>query len=209
MSDTADQDTLELRRLRLEERRYLADILKWAIVAVGAVVSFYVIDVGKLRLEEFRSRAENQRLLLKEYLTATEATQPDVWKRKLHILAKYSDDERIRSWAKSQFDYVQGYAEKYTLYREALKVSSQLVRRISSKDAQREAARARFEQLYWADLPFAGEDRPVAEKMVDFRNALMAAENSPGDEGNWNSLEIALKHLADTLKQSMPKEPEI
>src|SRR5437867_1486943 len=112
MSSTPNPDTLELRRLRLEERRYLSEILKWVIVAAGAVISFYVIDVGKLRLEEFRTRAEYQRSLLKEYLTATETAQPEVWKRKLHVLATYSNDNQIRSWAKEQSKYVEDYAEK-------------------------------------------------------------------------------------------------
>jgi hypothetical protein len=209
MSDTANQDSLELRKLRLEERRYLADIVKWVIIAVGTVISFYVIDVGKLNLEKFKASAENQRLLLKEYLTATETVQPEVWKRKLHVLANYSDDPHIRSWSEAQLRYIQDYAGKDALYRETLKVASQLVHWPSSKDPQRELARNRFEQLYWADLPFAKEDGPVVDGMVKFRELLLLAEANPNKPGRWADLDIALIHLAQALQQSQPKEPPI
>ncbi|MBZ5507224.1 MAG: hypothetical protein LAO78_17330 [Acidobacteriia bacterium] len=209
MSDSVNQDALELRKLRLDERRYLADIVKWVIVAIGTVVSFYVIDVGKLNLEKFKASAENQRLLLKEYLTATETVQPEVWKRKLHVLANYSDDPHIRSWSEVQLKYIQDYAEKDALYRETLKVSSQLVHWTSNKDPQRELARTRFEQLYWADLPFAKEDAPVIAGMIEFRRVLLLAEAKPNDPNRWASLDIALIQLAKALKESQPKDPTL
>src|SRR5262245_36218721 len=110
------------------------EIAKWIIVALGAVVSFYVIDVGKLRLEEFRSRAENQRSLLTAYLNATEAVQPDVWKRKLRVLQTFSDDARIREWAGQELEYIQNFAALDALYVETMRVAAQLVSRSSVKD---------------------------------------------------------------------------
>ena len=72
---------LERSRFELDRIRHRADILKWIVVAVGAVISFAVIDFGKLQLERFRATAENRRELLNSYLKATEAPEPDVWKR--------------------------------------------------------------------------------------------------------------------------------
>jgi len=125
--DEAAQMALELRKVRLEEWRFMGEIAKWLIAGVAAVVSFYVIDFGKLKLEEFKSRAENQRQLLQAYLSATESVQPDVWKRKLRVLQTYSDDDRIRKWAGGELQFIEQYAELNALYRETLKVASQLV----------------------------------------------------------------------------------
>jgi hypothetical protein len=118
MSGIEDPTSLEQKRLRLEESRFRYDVLKWAMVVIGAIVSFYVIDVGKLRLEEFRSRAENQRALLQSYLGATESVQPDVWKRKLLVLQTFSDDQSIRDWAAGQLKYIENFAALDALYRE-------------------------------------------------------------------------------------------
>jgi hypothetical protein len=76
MSDVNDPNGVEYQRLKLEKSRFRYDVLKWGMVVIGAITSFYVIDLGKLKLEEFRSRAENQRALLQSYLTATESVQP-------------------------------------------------------------------------------------------------------------------------------------
>ena len=97
---------LEVSRFRLEQARYRADILKWIVIALGAVISFAVIDWGKLRLERARVLADGQRQLLEAYLTATESAQPEVWKRKLHILHNFAADDRTRKWAQSELQYI-------------------------------------------------------------------------------------------------------
>jgi hypothetical protein len=204
MSDIDDHIGLEHRRLKLEESRFRSDVVKWAIVALGAVVSFYVIDVGKLRLEEFRSRAENQRALLQSYLTATESVQPDIWKRKLRVLQTFSDDQRIRTWAGDELVYIENFAALDALYRETLKVASQLVSQDTIKDPQRQVVRARYEQLYWADLPFAKESDAVAQSMVAFRTSLVKAEENPKNTEAWHDLDISLITLSQALRDSQP-----
>src|SRR6266700_5623451 len=92
-------EELELLKFDLERSRYRTDIAKWALIALGAVVSFAVIDYGKLQIERFQATAENQRQLLQAYLTATEAAQPDVWKRKLHVIQNFATDDQIKKWA--------------------------------------------------------------------------------------------------------------
>ena len=45
------ETNLEARKVDLERAKYRIDLLKWVVVALGAVVSFYVIDYGKLKLK--------------------------------------------------------------------------------------------------------------------------------------------------------------
>ncbi|UCD77236.1 MAG: hypothetical protein JSW26_17635 [Desulfobacterales bacterium] len=204
-ADNEDQGhALELRKLKLEEKRIRNELLKWITVAIGAVVSFYVIDLGKLRLEEFRVKAENQRELLTAYLKATESVQPDVWKRKLHVLRTISSDEMVRRWSEQELKHIEQFAALEALYRETLKVASQLVVKHEYGDWDRKKARARFEQLYWADLVFAGESLPVEKGMVDFRNALIAVEEAPDDDSKWRALNMSLLKLSQVLKESRP-----
>ena len=94
---------------------------------MGAVISFVVVDVGKLWLEQFRAAAEDRRELLNSYLKATEAPDPEVWKRKLKLILSFSADKDTQSWARRELDYIEEFAELETLYRETLKVASQLV----------------------------------------------------------------------------------
>jgi hypothetical protein len=183
------------------------EIAKWIIIAGGAVVSFYVIDVGKLRLEEFRSRAENQRSLLTAYLNATEAVQPDVWKRKLRVLQTFSDDQRIREWAGKELEYIENFAALEALYVETMRVASQLVSQGSLKDPKRDVLRARYEQLYWAD-PFYKESQQVEEAMVRFRKALEAAEANPANAGAWQQLNDAMLQLSGALRESQRARSE-
>jgi hypothetical protein len=163
MTQGAGPSHLDDKHYQLEMWKYVADLVKWVIAGIAAVISFYVIDVGKLKLETFKSHADNRRLLLQAYLNATDSVQPDIWKRKLRVLQTYSDDDRIKEWAKREQSFIEMYAEQDALYREALKVASQLAYRSATK-GQREVARSRFEQLYWADLPYARESPPVATK---------------------------------------------
>jgi hypothetical protein len=194
--------------MTLDGWKLITDIAKWVIAGIAAVVSFIVIDVGRLKLEEFKAQAENQRLLLQAYLSATESVQPDIWKRKLRVLQTYSQDERIRDWAGVELQYVESYAEQDALYRETLKIASQLVRRSKGEsDGRWDDARARFEQLYWADLPYARESPDVAAAMIDFRSALLVAEAKPNAEQLWNNLDLSLLRLSNTLRQSQPKGP--
>ena len=118
---------LEILKVGVERARQRTDLLKWIVVAIGAIISFYVIDYGKLTLEQYRVRADGQRQLLKAYLKATESPEPDVWKRKLHILENFADDDHMRQWAQAELKYIQEFAGLDALYRETLKVASQLV----------------------------------------------------------------------------------
>jgi hypothetical protein len=200
---------LELEKLRLEQARYRTDVLKWIVVAVGAVISFAVIDYGKLRLEKFRLVAENQRELLNSYLTATESPEPDVWKRKLHVLQNFADDKRIKDWAQTELKYIENFAALDALYRETLKVASQLVEPGQLADPKRVQARARFNQLYWGDLPYAGESGEVVDAMIKFRDALIAAERPGTDKTEeWDNVSLALIGLSRALKESTPEYPQ-
>lgn len=204
MSESVDTTSMEQRKFQLEQSRFRYDVLKWAIAVLGGVASFYVIDLGKLKLEQFRVRAENQRALLQSYLGATESVQPDVWKRKLNVLQTFSDDPNIQIWAGRELENLQNYAALDALYRETLKVASQLVSSRTLNDPARQTVRARYEQLYWADLPFAKESTEVDSAMAGFRKTLIEAERNPSNPEAWRDLETDLLSLSKALQRSMP-----
>ena len=204
--DAQGQPDLDLLKYQLERTRFRFEFGKWVVIAVGAVVSFWVIDYGKLQIERFRANAENQRQLLDAYLKATETVQPDVWKRKLRVLVTSAADEQMRLWAGTELQDIENFAALDALYRETLKVAAQLTEPHQVQAAERAQARIRYNQLYWADLPFAGESPAVASAMVEFRNQLLKAEQSPPDSPDeWNKLNGALIRLSQALRESMPK----
>jgi hypothetical protein len=206
---TTSADDLERQKFELERSRYRTDLLRWIIIAAGAIVSFAVIDYGKLRLEQFQAKADSQRQLLEAYLLATEAPEPDMWKRKLHVLVAFADDERLRRWALDEFRYIDDFAARDALYREALKVASQLIEPSRLSEPERAVVRARFNQLYWADLPFARESPKVASAMVAFRNGLLAAEAAPGNAVAWSKLNGLLISLSKILRDETPPDPRL
>jgi hypothetical protein len=208
-NSTPIEDTMnvEIEKLRLEQARYRSDLLKWVVVAIGAVISFAVIDYGKLRLEQFRATAENQRELLNAYLKSTESPEPDIWRRKLRLIVHSTGDPRTNLWAQAELEYIDNFAELDTLYRETLKVASQLVEPSFINEPDRVRARARYNQLYWADLPYAGESEEVIKAMIAFRNQLIIAETKGVDsEGHkeWEELNRRLIQLSKALRESSP-----
>ncbi|QSQ27553.1 hypothetical protein JY651_22725 [Pyxidicoccus parkwayensis] len=203
----ARNSDLDRARLDLERTRTRTDIMKWITAAIGAVASLWMIDYGKLKLERFRVTAENQRQLLEAYLKATESPHPDMWKRKLHVLEHFAADKQMRSWAQAELQYIEEFAGLDVLYRETLKVAAQLSDPNLLKDPERAMARARYNQLYWAELPFAGESEEVKAAMIKFRKKLLLAEQSPEDALSWKSLSTKLYLLSEALRQSTPKSP--
>jgi hypothetical protein len=198
---------LETLKYELDKTRYRTDVLKWIVIALGAVASFAVIDYGKLQLDKFRVTAENQRQLLDAYLRATDAPQPDVWKRKLQVLINFASDEQIKNWAKSELKYVEDFAALDALYNETLKVASQLIDPTQLNAPERGRARIRFDQLYWADLPHAGESGKVSQAMIAFRGQLLVAERSADNKNEWDQLNKSLIQLSKELKESTPSRP--
>lgn len=205
--DAPDPKTMERLQYRLEVARFRSELVKWVVLAIGAVVSFYVLDVGKLNLEQARFRAETNRQLLDAYFRASESPQPEVWKRKLYILENIAADENTKQWAHRELQFVREYAELNTLYRETLNTAWQLTDRTRVKHPDRIKARTRYEQLYWADLPFAKESPEVESAMVEFRRKLVAAELAPADADSWDSLNYELLRLSRALRSSTPQYP--
>ena len=160
-------------------------------------------------LQRFGYRLEPARDFISRrdaYLKATETVQPDVWKRKLRVLVTSAADEQMRLWAGTELQDIENFAALDALYRETLKVAAQLTEPHQVQAAERAQARIRYNQLYWADLPFAGESPAVASAMVEFRNQLLKAEQSPPDSPDeWNKLNGALIRLSQALRESMPK----
>ncbi len=215
MTDTAathtrDSDSeFESAKFRLEKARYHADVLKWIVVAIGAVISFYVIDYGKLELERVRVKAEIERELLNSYLKATESPEPNIWKRKLSLIVNLSNDDKTKAWAQRELEYINNFAALDALYRETLKVASQLVEPDRVNELGRIQARVRYNQLYWADLPYAGESQQVVSAMINFRTQLIAAEKAgsgPDAKQQWEKLNVHLIVLSRALRESTPND---
>ena len=215
MTDTAatrtrDSDSeFESAKFRLEKARYHADVLKWIVVAIGAVISFYVIDYGKLELEKLRVQSEIKRELLNSYLRATETPEPDIWKRKLSLIVNLSNDDNTKAWAQRELEYINNFAALDALYRETLKVALQLVEPDRINELGRIRARVRYEQLYWADLPYADESPKVISAMKGFRSQLIAAEKAgsgPDAKQQWKKLNVSLLVLSKALRESTPKD---
>ena len=198
---------LDWEKFRLEQSRYRTELLKWVVVAIGAVLSFLVIDYGRLSLEKYKVSAEVKRELLKAYLDATDTPQPEVWKRKLQVLQNFSDDAAIQKWAEAEFAYIDSFAAIDALYRETLKMASQLVEPDRLADPDRIKARVRYNQLYWADLPYAGESEAVITAMVAFRKQLLATEGAPSNKNEWDTLNVRLIDLSRALRESTPRNP--
>ncbi len=198
---------LELEKISLEKTKHRMELVKWFFISLGAVASFWVIDIGKLKLEQYRAQSQNERELLMSYLGAMESEKPEVWRRKIQFLMQYSNDSRIKSFSHNQIEYINKYAELDALYRETLKVASKLSINESLTSEDRKKAKQRFEQLYWAELPLAGESESVSKAMIDFRKKLYAQpQDDEGDSKYWNKLNLSLLELATAVRSSMPNK---
>jgi hypothetical protein len=198
-SSTSPITPIEQAKLNLEHAKLRGDTLKWIALSIAAVASFWIIDYGKLKLENFSTRAQNERELLTSYLKATDSANPEIWKRKLNLLIQLTENDKLRVWAETELTHIKNFAALDALYRDTLITASQLVNQANVGLPTRIEARQRFEQLYWADLPFAGESPEVVKGMVEFRNALMLAETQNNDV-YWQSLNSSLIKLAGTLR---------
>jgi hypothetical protein len=187
---------LEILKLKLERARYRSEIVKWVVVAIGAAVSFAIIDYGKLRLEQLRLTSDNQFRFIEAYAKATEAPQPEIWKRKLDVFKVFATDDHVQEWITNQLETIETFAALDALYRETLKTASELIIPTAENNEERNQARKRFEQLYWADLPFAGESQEVIAAMIAFRDGLMEAEAAPKDQIKWSELNRLMYELS-------------
>lgn len=206
MNSDADSQELEFARLALERARYRADIVKWLILAVGAVISFAVIDYGRLQLEKFSAESENERALLNAYLDASDTVQPDIWVRKLEVVRTLSTQPSLRAWADGELHYIRKCAAKEAVYRETLQTAAALLRPDRNATPAWVAARQRFEQLYWADLPYVKESGAVAGAMIAFRKALISIDSGGSERSNTEAaLNGAMIELANALAEDDPR----
>jgi|SRR5688572_28742640 len=193
------EQNLELEKLKIEKLQTRNELIKWALIALGAIISFYIIDVGKLRIEKFTAESTNEENLLNSYLTATDSPQPDLWKRKLNLLKYFSKDTAILTWAEKEEIYINEKAALLALYKETVNVASVLSNRQLYGTEDWQTASKRFYQLYWADLPFYGESQAVVKRMVAFKTELDNIQNKD-DIKNWQNMDNELIHLATALR---------
>lgn len=206
-SQNDDRDyQLGLARLGLERARFRYEIIKWMIIAIGAVASFLVVDYGRLQIEKFRATTENERELVNAYLSASETVDPILWLRKLELIRTLSSDEGTRVWATGEISYIKRCAAKVAVYQETLLAAASLLDP-HSDPAERVVARQRFEQLYWAELPYVDEGDAVIAAMIAFREELLVVDSGQagGDRLDLNS---AMIQLSEALRDDHPQNDE-
>lgn len=104
---------------------------------------------AKLELEKQKDAAEIEQKLVEAYLKATETAEPEIWTRKLRVLENLATDAKTREWAHTEATEIKDHLAREAVYREALKVASQLVDRNSTGLPETQKAKGRFNQLYW------------------------------------------------------------
>jgi len=153
---TFDQK-VEFQKLKTEKFKSIIEISKWIVISIGAIISFLIIDVGNLKIEEFKADSIHEENLLNSYLESTKTTNPDLWTRKLRLIREFSTDTAIINWAGKEEEYIKNKAALLVLYKETIRIGSILANRNLYQTAEWMNASKRYYQLYWAELPFYGE----------------------------------------------------
>ncbi len=194
------EQKVEYEKLKVERSKAKYELMKWLLLAIGAIISFYVIDIGKLNIERFTAEAANQEKLLNSYLVATESPNPDLWQRKLSLIKHFSKDSAILLWADREVKYINEKAALLALYKETLNVTSILANRQLYGTEEWQNASKRYYQLYWAELPFYGESPSVSSAMIAFKKQLDQIQTNKEVE-KWEKMDFALIELSSTLRE--------
>lgn len=195
----------EIAEIALEYGKLIFAAIKWAIIAVGVVISFWIIDVGKLKLEKQKAVNLNKQNLLNTYLQATETPNPDLWLRKLRLIKALSDNDMtdMKSWAEKEEKYIKEVSALVVLYQETVKVASVLSNRDQYLSDEWKKARNRFYELYHGDLVFYNETDTVETAMVQFKKQLESIR--PDEDKSWDIMDQELLSLVVVLSQESEK----
>ena len=195
----------ENAEIALENKKLIFAVIKWAIIAIGVVISFWVIDVGKLKLETEKARNLNKQNLLNTYLQATETPNPDLWLRKLRLIKELSDNDMadMKLWAQKEEKYIKEVSALVVLYQETVKVVSTLSNRNQYLSDEWKSARNRFYELYHGDLVFYKESDNVQTAMVQFKNRLEVI--NPDEDKSWDEMDQQLLSLVIVLSEESEK----
>lgn len=195
----------EIAEIALENKKLIFAVIKWVIIAIGVVISFWVIDVGKLKLEREKARNLNKQNLLNTYLQATETPNPDLWLRKLRLIKALSDNDMadMKLWAQKEEKYIKEVSALVVLYQETVKVVSILSNRDQYLSDEWKSARNRFYELYHGDLVFYKESDNVQTAMVQFKHQLEAI--NPNEDNSWDEMDQQLLSLVIVLSEESEK----
>ncbi len=194
------EEKVEFQKLKNEKFKSIVEIIKWGLISIGAIVSFLIIDIGNLNIEKFRADSSHEESLLNSYLESTKTANPDLWRRKLRFISKFSSDTIVTKWAITEEEYVKNKAGLLALYKETVGVCSILANRSLYDTEEWRKASKRYYQLYWAELPFYGETQPVISAMINFKLHLEEITNTTELE-KWQNMDVALIKLSNILKK--------
>lgn len=203
------EQKMEYEKLMTERLKARNELIKWVLIAIGAIISFWIIDIGKLKLEKLNAESIRQQKLLDSYLTATEASNPDLWKRKLKLIKNFAKDSLIAEWTRNELAFIKEKAALLSLYKETVNVASIIANRETFRTPEWNNATKRFYQLYWADLPFYGESDTVISRMIAFKTQLDAIGDGT-DPYKWKLMDLEVIRLSGTMKSESAKlDPDI
>ncbi|WP_109300705.1 hypothetical protein [Aquimarina sp. AU474] len=200
VEDLTFDQKVEFQKLKNDRFKSIVEIIKWGLISIGAIVSFLIIDIGNLNIEKFRADSSHEESLLNSYLESTKTANPDLWRRKLRFISKFSSDTIITDWAIKEEGYVKNKAGLLALYKETVGICSIVANRSLYGTEEWKKASKRYYQLYWAELPFYGETQPVIEAMINFKSHLEQITNTTEVE-KWQKMDLALIKLSDILKK--------
>ena len=189
------------------DRKDLVDLIKWVIVGVCAIVSFVVIDVGRLNIENAKFEAERRQKLLESYLASTETSDPLVWRRKLQIVSRLGDYDMC-AFAVAQLQFIDEHEARNSLYREAVALAGQLIDTQIYGQPEWYQRKSRLNQLYYGELPLARLNNEVRAAMENYFEKLKAAEDHHPSTDGWKDAGMALAELSKTVAKDMPKDSQ-
>ena len=207
--DLTFEQKLEYEKLMTDRLKTRNELIKWALIAVGAIISFWIIDIGKLKLEKLNAESIRQQKLLDSYLTATEASNPDLWKRKLKLIKNFAKDSIIAEWTTKELVFIKEKAALLSFYKETINVASVIANKETFRTPEWHTATKRFYQLYWAELPFYGESDTVIVRMKSFKAQLDAIGDGT-DSYQWRLMDNEVILLSKIMKlESARLAPDI
>jgi len=189
------------------ESKDIIDLIKWAIVGVCAIISFIVIDIGRLNIENAKFEADRRQKLLESYLASTETSDPLVWRRKLQIVSRLGDYDMC-AFAVAQLQFIDEHEARNALYREAVSVAGRLIDTQIYGQPEWYQRKSRLNQLYYGELPLAKLSDDVRTSMDNYFEKLKAAEDHHPSLDGWKDAGIALAELSKAVAKDMPKDSE-
>jgi hypothetical protein len=166
-----------------EKYRYHDTVVKWLSLVLAVIGAFVAYKTYVTQQDESRSQDD-----ARHQATLTQNSQ----------FEQNRNEQYARRFWEKQLD----------LYFAACKAAATLATVESPKHAIYAPARAQFDQLYFGELCIV-ESEEVAQRMVDFKNAIETYEKDPSAPGRRNSVRDLSLQLAFACRASTEKRWQV